>query len=133
MSLTNYYLYGVLRAHTRIQTGARALGVYFLIASFAPQTEHLPSAVIFGCSATSPPQSPHFTKVYHLQRIKRMLFRDIYDKTFVVACARDYVKLDPLLHMRARAVGARAERRVKFYLVWGQNWVRLCKELLLNK
>jgi hypothetical protein len=32
----------------------------FIVASFAPQTEHLPSAVIFGCSFTSAPQSPHF-------------------------------------------------------------------------
>ena len=30
--------------------------------NFAPQTEHLPSAVIFGCSATSCPHMPHFTK-----------------------------------------------------------------------
>ncbi len=37
------------------------LSIYFLIANFAPQTEHLPSAVIFGCSGTSAPQSPHFT------------------------------------------------------------------------
>jgi len=35
---------------------------YFLIANFAPQTEHLPSLVIFGCSLTSIPHSPHFTK-----------------------------------------------------------------------
>jgi len=26
----------------------------------APQTEHFPSAVIFGCSLTSPPHKPHF-------------------------------------------------------------------------
>jgi hypothetical protein len=58
---------------------------YFFIANFAPQTEHLPSAVIFGCSATSPPQSPHFTKFSHLQRIKCILVRDISNKTFVVA------------------------------------------------
>jgi len=62
-----------------------SLLIYFLIASFAPQTEHLPSAVIFGCSATSPPQSPHFTKISHLQRIKWILVRDISNKTFVVA------------------------------------------------
>ena len=30
------------------------------MASLAPQTEHLPSDVIFGCSFTSAPQSPHF-------------------------------------------------------------------------
>ncbi len=30
------------------------------VASFVPQTEHLPSAVIFGCSFISAPQSPHF-------------------------------------------------------------------------
>ena len=35
--------------------------VYFLIANFAPQAEHLPCAVIFGCSDTSAPHSPHFT------------------------------------------------------------------------
>ena len=28
--------------------------------SFAPQTEHLPSAVIIGCLSTSFPHSPHF-------------------------------------------------------------------------
>ncbi len=28
--------------------------------SFTPQTEHFPSAVIFGCSLTSLPQRPHF-------------------------------------------------------------------------
>jgi hypothetical protein len=32
----------------------------FVVARLAPQTEHLPSAVIFGCSFTSVPQSPHF-------------------------------------------------------------------------
>jgi hypothetical protein len=32
----------------------------FVVAKVAPQTEHLPSAVIFGCSFTSVPQSPHF-------------------------------------------------------------------------
>jgi len=31
----------------------------FVVARLAPQTEHLPSAVIFGCSFTSAPQSPH--------------------------------------------------------------------------
>jgi len=35
-------------------------GIYFLIANFAPQTEHLPSAVIFGCSLTLAPHKPHF-------------------------------------------------------------------------
>jgi len=59
--------------------------IYFLIASFAPQTEHLPSAVIFGCSPTSAPQSPHFTKISHLQRVKCVLPRDISNKTFAVA------------------------------------------------
>jgi hypothetical protein len=34
---------------------------YFLIANFAPQAEHLPWAVILGCSFTSAPQTPHFT------------------------------------------------------------------------
>jgi hypothetical protein len=33
---------------------------YFLTASLAPQTEHFPSAVIFGCSLTSAPHKPHF-------------------------------------------------------------------------
>ena len=33
--------------------------------SFAPQTEHLPSAVIIGCLSTSFPQIPHF-KMPHL-------------------------------------------------------------------
>jgi len=40
--------------------------VYFLIASFAPHAEHLPSAVIFGFSGSSAPQSPHFAKSIHL-------------------------------------------------------------------
>jgi hypothetical protein len=62
-----------------------SLLIYFLISSFAPQTEHLPSAAIFGCSATSPPQSPHFTKISHLQRTQWISVRDISDKTFVVA------------------------------------------------
>jgi hypothetical protein len=39
---------------------------HFLTASFAPQTEHLPSAVIFGCSLTSALQIPHFTIRIHL-------------------------------------------------------------------
>jgi len=34
-----------------------------LIANFAPQTEHLPSAVILGCSLTSAPHKPHFTNL----------------------------------------------------------------------
>jgi hypothetical protein len=34
---------------------------HFLIANFAPQAEHLPSAVTFGCCGTSAPHSPHFT------------------------------------------------------------------------
>jgi hypothetical protein len=33
---------------------------YFLTANLAPQTEHFPSAVILGCSLTSPPHNPHF-------------------------------------------------------------------------
>jgi hypothetical protein len=33
-----------------------------LTANLAPQTEHFPSAVIFGCSFTSAPHKPHFTK-----------------------------------------------------------------------
>jgi hypothetical protein len=32
----------------------------FVVARLAPQTEHLPSTVIFGCSFTSVSQSPHF-------------------------------------------------------------------------
>jgi len=39
-------------------------GIYFLMANFAPQTEHLPSAVIFGCSLTSAPHKPHFTNKF---------------------------------------------------------------------
>ena len=49
-----------LRQRIRARVALRFLN-YFLIANFAPQTEHLPSAVIFGCSPTSAPQSPHFT------------------------------------------------------------------------
>jgi hypothetical protein len=33
----------------------------YAVFSFAPQTEHFPSAVIFGCSLTSFLQIPHFT------------------------------------------------------------------------
>jgi len=47
--------------------------------SFAPQTEHFPSAVIFGCSLTSALQSPHFKKL-HLQQLiqpTRLSYRQI--------------------------------------------------------
>ena len=34
--------------------------VFYAGFNLAPQTEHFPSAVIFGCSATSFPHTPHF-------------------------------------------------------------------------
>jgi hypothetical protein len=40
--------------------------------SFAPQTEHFPSAVIIGCLSTSFPQIPHF-KIPHLPLKKSVL------------------------------------------------------------
>jgi len=38
---------------------------YFLTVSFAPQAEHVPCAVIFGCSFSSAPQIPHFGIFLH--------------------------------------------------------------------
>jgi hypothetical protein len=34
--------------------------IYFFIANFAPQTEHVPFSVIIGALSTVVPQSPHF-------------------------------------------------------------------------
>ncbi|UCC27617.1 MAG: hypothetical protein JSW29_05985 [Candidatus Bathyarchaeota archaeon] len=49
-------------------TSASLLG-YFLIANFAPQAEHLPSAVIFGFSGSSAPHNPHFAIGIHLREL----------------------------------------------------------------
>jgi hypothetical protein len=50
----------------RLGSIAARLSAYFLIVSLAPHKEHLPSAVIFGCSFTSPPHMPHLTMLVHL-------------------------------------------------------------------
>ncbi len=82
----------------------------FTVASFAPQTEHLPSAAIFGCSFTSAPQSPHFgiesppheavtNNLIIFLRIKAMLAR--------------YQEIGKTLDFRAYSICARFLRRHK--------------------
>lgn len=51
----------------------------FVVARRVPHSEHFPSALIFGCSFTSAPQSPHFTIESPPHRSCRLVHGFIYD------------------------------------------------------
>lgn len=66
------------------------------MARLVPQTEHLPSAVIFGCSFTSLPQSPHFGIKSPPSRLLSTISNVLANKKLCDARAkqRSYISID---------------------------------------
>jgi len=69
------------------------------VASFAPQTEHLPSAVIFGCSFTSEPQSPHFGIESPPPKILIRQSSSLFANKSYTACVQGFAHLRGSFHI----------------------------------